>query len=152
MAGPVIRAVKATRHAQTLTIRDAPPGTSCSVVATLLGSDVCMLVTEPTPFGLHDLTLAVEMVRQIGIPYGVIINRADVGDRGVEDYCRAEQIPILMTLPMDRKIAEAAACGQMLVEIFPAYIARFQQLAAQCQTLRETAAPQDAKRVETWTK
>lgn len=128
MAGPVIKAVKQRITGHTLAILDAPPGTSCSVVGTLLGSDFCLLVTEPTPFGLHDLTLAVDVVRKLEIPYGVVINRAGVGDSGVQEYCHAEQIPILLEIPEDRRIAEAYSRGQLIAEIFPTYRQRFQEL------------------------
>ena len=128
MAGPVIRAVKQIDDDESVTIIDAPPGTSCSVVSTLLGSDFCVLITEPTPFGLHDLQLAVNVVRKLGIPCGVVINRADIGDEEVERYCRNEDIPILMQIPNERKIAEAYSRGTMIVEEFPAYRETFQAL------------------------
>lgn len=128
MAGPVIRAVKQRSDKDFVTIIDAPPGTSCSVVSTLLGSDFCVLVTEPTPFGLHDLQLAVDLVRKLGIPCGVVINRSDIGDRGVENYCQNEAIPVLMQIPNDRKIAEAYSRGKMIVDEFPEYRERFQAL------------------------
>ena len=121
MPGPVIRAVKQNIDGHPLVILDAPPGTSCPVVTTLLGSDFCLLVTEPTPFGLHDLKLAVDVVRQLRIPHGVVINRADVGDKGVETYCHNEQIPILMQIPTDMRIAEAYSRGKMIVDVFPDY-------------------------------
>ena len=128
MAGPVIKAVKSQREGHPLVIIDAPPGTSCPVVGTLLGSDFCILVTEPTPFGLHDLRLAVDVVRKLQIPCGVIINRSDIGDNGVETYCQDEKIPILMQIPADRKIAEAYSRGQMIVDVLPEYRAQFQGL------------------------
>ena len=89
-----------------------PPGTSCPVVETMRGADFVLLVTEPTPFGLHDLRLAVEVARdELGLPVGVVINRDGVGDAGVDDYCAAEGIPILMRIPLDRRIAEAYSEG-----------------------------------------
>ena len=119
MSPPLIRAVK--RHAgnDAVTLIDAPPGTSCPVIAALRGSDYVVLVTEPTPFGLHDLTLAVETVRKLGIPFGVVINRADVGDARVRDYCAAEKIAVLLEIPDDRRIAEAYSRGQAIVEALP---------------------------------
>ena len=128
MAGPVIRAVKQQINGHALAILDAPPGTSCPVVLTLQGSDFCLLVTEPTPFGLHDLQLAVDVVRQLHIPHGIIINRADTGDDGVEMYCEQEQIPILMRLPTDLRIAEAYSRGEMIVDVLPHYRQKFQEL------------------------
>ncbi|PIE31279.1 (4Fe-4S)-binding protein [candidate division KSB3 bacterium] len=128
MAGPVITAVKKQREYHALVIVDAPPGTSCPVVGTLLDSDFCILVTEPTPFGLHDLRLAVDVVRKLHLPCGVIINRADLGDRNVETYCQDEGIPVLMRIPADRRIAEAYSRGDMMVDAFPEYRQQFQQL------------------------
>ncbi|GAK56842.1 cobyrinic acid ac-diamide synthase [Candidatus Vecturithrix granuli] len=128
MAGPVIRAVKQQINNHPFAILDAPPGTSCPVVLTLQGSDFCILVTEPTPFGLHDLQLAVDVVRQLGIPHGIVLNRADSGDDGVEMYCQQEQIPVLMRLPTDLRIAEAYSRGDMIVDALPQYRQTFQEL------------------------
>ena len=101
-------------------ILDAPPGTACPVVETMRGADFVLMVTEPTPFGLHDLRLAVEVARdELGLPVGVVINREGVGDRGVDEYCAAEDIPILMRIPLDRRIAEAYSEGTPLVEACP---------------------------------
>jgi MinD superfamily P-loop ATPase len=135
MAGPVIRAVKQQAKEHDLVIIDAPPGTSCSVVSTLLNSDYCLLVTEPTPFGLHDLTLAVDVVRELKIPHGVVINRADCGDGSVEAYCQQEQIPIVMQIPNDRKIAEAYSRGQMIVDALPEYQEQFQELLVRSERM-----------------
>ena len=94
-----------------------PPGTACPVVETMRGTDVVLMVTEPTPFGLHDLRLAVEVARgELGLPVGVVVNRDGVGDGGVDVYCAAEGIPILMRIPLDRRIAESLSQGQALVE------------------------------------
>ena len=110
-------------------ILDAPPGTACPVVETMRGADFVLMVTEPTPFGLHDLRLAVEVARdELGLPVGVVINREGVGDRGVDEYCEAESIPILMRIPLDRRIAEAYSEGTPLVEALPEYVERFQGL------------------------
>ncbi len=119
MAPPLIQAVKEGLQNDRLNLIDCPPGTSCPVIAAVQGSDYVILVTEPTPFGLHDLTLAVETMRQLGLAFGVIINRADIGDNRVADYCRAESIPILMQIPDDRKIAEAYSQGRTIVEAEP---------------------------------
>ncbi len=119
MSPPLIRAVKSALPSKGTVILDAPPGTSCPVIATVRAADVVLLVTEPTPFGLHDLILAVETIRQIGIPYGVVINRCDVGDKRVADYCRQDRIPILLEVPDDRRIAEAYSRGEMAVEAVP---------------------------------
>jgi MinD superfamily P-loop ATPase len=119
MAPPLIRAVKKKAIAEGVAIMDAPPGTSCPVVATVRDADYVLLVTEPTPFGLNDLRLAVEMIRQLGVPHGVVINRADSGDRRVRDFCMAETIPILLEIPDDRRVAEAYSRGHMAVRVLP---------------------------------
>ncbi len=116
---PVIRAVRAAAPEDGWQIIDAPPGTSCPVVTTVRDCDFVLLVTEPTPFGLHDLTLAVETVRQIGVHIGVVINRADIGDDRVATYCATEGIPVLLTIPDDRRIAEAYSRGELLVTARP---------------------------------
>ncbi|HNT86583.1 MAG TPA: ATP-binding protein [Candidatus Hydrogenedentes bacterium] len=119
MSPPLIRAAKAASPSEGTVILDAPPGTSCPVIAAVKDSDFVVLVTEPTPFGLHDLTLAVDTVRQIGIPFGVVVNRCDIGDDRVTDYCQREEIPILIEIPDDRRIAEAYSRGCMAVESLP---------------------------------
>ncbi len=116
---PVIRAVRAAAPDDHWQIIDAPPGTSCPVVTTVRDTDFVLLVTEPTPFGLHDLTLAVQTLRQVGVPMGVVINRADVGDERVATYCAAEGIPVLLTIRDDRGIAEAYSRGDLLVTARP---------------------------------
>lgn len=117
-------------------ILDAPPGTACPVVETMRGADVVLMVTEPTPFGLHDLRLAVEVARdELGLPVGVVINRDGVGDQGVDAYCAAEGIPILMRVPLERRIAEAYSEGVSLVDVLPAYRERFRVLYRQIARL-----------------
>lgn len=129
MSPPVIRAAKSAAPAGKTVIIDAPPGTSCPVIAALNGSDYVVLVTEPTPFGLHDLELAVETVRELGMPFGVVVNRCDVGDARVTEYCRRERIPILMEIPDDRRVAEAYSRGEMAVDVVPELRERFGRLA-----------------------
>ncbi len=128
MAPPLIRAVKARVSNATTTILDAPPGTSCPVITTLRGSDFVVLVTEPTPFGLHDLRLAVDMVRELAIPFGVVVNRMGVGDDRVHRFCREQGIPILLEIPDDRRIAEAYSRGELLVDALPEYGSHFATL------------------------
>jgi MinD superfamily P-loop ATPase len=128
MSPPLIKAVRALAQEDGLVIVDSPPGTSCPVIASVKGSDFCVLVTEPTPFGLNDLHLAVQVVEDLGIPKGVVINRADVGDDEVKCYLEARGIPLLMEIPEDRRIAEAYSRGEMLIDLFPEYRARFQGL------------------------
>lgn len=128
MAPPLIRAVKKRLRDGMPAILDAPPGTSCPVIATLRGSDFVMLVTEPTPFGLHDLKLAVEMVRTLEIPFGVVVNRMGIGDMRVHDFCQGEGISVLLEIPDDRRIAEAYSRGELIVEALPEYRPLFQEL------------------------
>jgi MinD superfamily P-loop ATPase len=118
-APPVIRAVKHHTAYDRLNIVDCAPGTSCPVVTAVRGSDYVLLVTEPTPFGLHDLKLAAETVRQLGIPFGVVINRAGIGDDRVQSYCAGEGIPVLLEIPDDRRIAEAYSRGQAASDAVP---------------------------------
>ena len=137
MASPIIRAVKrqALAGEQNVVILDSPPGTSCPVVETLRESDYCLMVTEPTPFGLHDLKMAVQVARdELGLPVGVVLNRDGIGNDEVEDYCTAEGIPLLMKIPMDRRIARACSNGETLYESLPEYRERFYALyQAICQ-------------------
>jgi MinD superfamily P-loop ATPase len=128
MAPPLIRAVKARITDGVMAILDAPPGTSCPVIATLRGADVVVLVTEPTPFGLHDLKLAVEMVQELEIPFGVVINRVGVGDDRVHAFCRSLGIPLLLEVPDDRRIAEAYSRGELIWDALPEYRERFTAL------------------------
>ncbi|MDD4873816.1 MAG: ATP-binding protein [Dehalococcoidales bacterium] len=128
MAPPVIHKVKEYAKNSDIIIRDAPPGTSCPVVETVRDSDFCLLLTEPTPFGLNDLILAVETVRELDIPYAVIINRTGIGDAGVEDYCREEKILVLLTIPLDTEIARLYSRGVALVDGMPHWKSRFLQL------------------------
>jgi len=119
MAPPVIREVKKYIDPANIVIIDVPPGTSCPVVEAVEGSDFCLLVTEPTPFGLNDLSLAVEVVRKLGISCGVVINRVGIGDKEVEQYCHREGIPILLRIPLDRNIAMLYSQGIPLIEGMP---------------------------------
>ncbi len=126
LATPVIRELKrqaapASDRPVTV-IYDAPPGNACSVVETLQGSDFALLVTEPTPFGLHDLKLAVELARdELGLPVGVVINRFGLGDAGVEGYCTAAGVPVLARIPFDVEIARAYSDGQLWTRALPKY-------------------------------
>jgi MinD superfamily P-loop ATPase len=125
MSPPLIREVKKQIKPSDTVIIDAPPGTSCPVIEAVKGSDFSLLVTEPTPFGLNDLKLAVETLKQMKIPHGVVLNRAGVGDNKVKNYCNRENIPILMEIPMDRKIAEAYSEGKSIIETMPEYTQKF---------------------------
>ena len=130
MAVPVIRELKRWQPFPDggPVIIDASPGTSCPVVETVRGADFVLLITEPTPFGLHDLRLAVQLTRELDLPAGVVINRDGVGDSGVIEYCQSSGIPILMRIPLERRIGEAVARGHALVEALPEYLPQFRQL------------------------
>jgi len=128
MSPPLIRAVKEKIEPGKIAILDAPPGASCPVMNTVMGSDFIILVTEPTPFGLHDLQIAVEAISHLQIPHGVILNRSDVGDAEVEKFCEQQGIPLLAKIRHSREIAEGYAKGNLLVTSAPEYIRLFLQL------------------------
>jgi len=141
MSPPVIRALRDAVPSLDVVIVDAPPGTSCPVIESIRGCDQVLLVTEPTPFGLHDLKLAVEMVRALKIPFGVVINRADAGDDGVRTYCDKEGIAVLAEIPDDRKIAEAYSKGEMLCERLPEYVSVFEGLLKDIENAGDSLCP-----------
>ncbi len=120
-APPLIKATKAFADRSGLLIVDAPPGTTCPAIEAVADSDFALLVTEPTPFGLHDLQLAVGMLRQMNIPHGVVINRDGIGTPAVDDYCRDENIDILLRIPYRRDIAEICSRGEMIIDKDPDY-------------------------------
>jgi MinD superfamily P-loop ATPase len=128
MSPPLIRGVRTFSRDDKITIIDAPPGTSCPVIASMKDTDFVLLVTEPTPFGLHDLKLAVEVVKILGIPRGLVINRSDIGDQNVKAYASRDNLPILMEIPFDRRIAEAYSRGDMIVEMMPEFKEKFVKL------------------------
>lgn len=127
-ASALVHAVKERIDPAPVTILDAPPGTACQAVATLRGADFAILVTEPTPFGLHDLKLAVETARALRLPFGVVVNRVGIGDDRVQRYCAEENIPLLLEIPNDRRIAEAYSEGRLIVDALPEYRAHFARL------------------------
>jgi len=135
MSPPLIKAVKKNITNNKVVIIDAPPGTSCPVIGSIKGSDYCILVTEPTPFGMNDLILAVEVIRKLNIAFGVVINRTDIptasgqaGYQEVDKYCNKENIPVLMRIPFDRKIAESYSKGIPMVEFIPEFKMKFVRL------------------------
>ena len=128
LASTLVHAVKARQQDGVTTIVDAPPGTACPAVATLRGVDFVVLVTEPTPFGLNDLKLAVDTVRELRLPFGVVVNRVGIGDDRVHHFCKAESIPLLLEIPDDRRIAEVYSRGELIVEALPEYRAHFERL------------------------
>ncbi|MEI7827766.1 MAG: ATP-binding protein [Euryarchaeota archaeon] len=136
---PVIRALKrklSDNSDNSVVILDAPPGTSCPVVTAIEGSDFCLLVTEPTPFGLNDLALAVELVQKLEIRAGVVVNRADIGDNKVDAYCAKKGLPVLMRLPYDQELSIRYAQGIPAVGVLSGYQKRFSQL---CQDINKLA-------------
>jgi len=131
---PVIKALKQKIKKDKQVILDAPPGTSCPVIETVNSSDYCILVTEPTPFGLHDLKLAVEVIRHLKIPFGVIINRDGIGYSKVEDYCQKENVSIVMKIPYSEKIANLYSKGIPFVTELPEWRQRFCNLFSDIQS------------------
>lgn len=140
MATPIIRAAKDRIDRLKTVIIDASPGASCPVVEAVAGSDFCLLVTEPTPFGLSDLTIAVEMVRKLGVPHGVIINRHGRGDDSVERFCASENIPILLKVPLDRRIAELYSKGITLAEGLRGWRSAFRHLVEDIESITPKAS------------
>lgn len=138
MASPLIRRVKERIQKDKIVVLDAPPGTACPVIETVKGSDFCILVTEPTPFGLNDLELAVGMLEKLGVPMGVVINKADIGNRDVWDFCQSKNIPILMEIPMDRQIAESYSKGIPIIFEDPSYRDKFIDLFERVEELYES--------------
>lgn len=137
IATTLIQAVKKHVNSAQTNILDAPPGTACPVIETMRESDFIVLVTEPTPFGFHDLSMAVDVVRELRIPFGVIINRAGIGDEGVEEFCKQNEIPILMEIPFDRHIAEAYSRGIPFVQEIPEWRQRFREFFVHVERLLE---------------
>jgi len=137
MPTPIIRQLKNLSKPPegAITILDAPPGASCSVVETLRGVDFALLVTEPTPFGLHDLNQMHGIVTEMKIPAGIIINRENDPFKPLSEFCEENRLPVLMRIPYERKIAEGVAKGQTLVEIYPDYLVRFQQVFDQIMVI-----------------
>lgn len=130
MSPPLIKAVKKYGNTKDhkLQILDCPPGTSCPVIAAVDGADFVIMVTEPTPFGLYDLKLAVDVIRKIGLPFGVVINRSCQNDKLIEDWAKEENINILTKIPDDRKIAECYSKGELVLRAMPEFKKHFEPL------------------------
>jgi len=137
MSPPLIKKVREYTRPDMLTIIDAPPGTSCPVIASMKDADFILLVTEPTPFGLHDLKLAVGAVNILGIPCGLVINRSDIGDDQVKQYAKEKDVPVLMEIPFDRRIAEVYSRGEMIVEAMPGWKESFLELYNSIEKIAE---------------
>ncbi len=152
MSPPLMRAVKAKLAELSVArpgdvIVDAPPGVSCPAVNAVMDSDVILLVTEPTPFGQHDLALAREAFAPLGKPLGVVVNRAGLGDRAVFDYCREANLPVLAEIPYDRRAAEAYCQGQLVANISPEFEALFVDLRERVRSLTSDVPwPREAAR------
>lgn len=128
MSPPLIRQVKKLAPDGDVVIMDSPPGTSCPVIETVRDADFILLVTEPTPFGLHDLILAVDVVKKLRQPYGVVINRSDIGTDDAVKYCAKNHIPVVLSVPDDRRLAEAYSRGILAVEALPYFRKQFSAL------------------------
>jgi len=135
MAPPIIRKVKSLMNNNGTVIIDVSPGTTCPVVESVKGSSFCLLVTEPTPFGLNDLALAVETVRKLNIPCGVVLNRAGADDSLIAEYCRQEKVPVLLTIPLDIEIARLYSKGITLVNGMPQWRESFTRLFDQIEEI-----------------
>lgn len=134
MSPPLIKEVRARSAKEGLVVLDAPPGTSCPVINTVRGVDYTLLVTEPTPFGFHDLKLAAGVLWKLGQPFGVILNRSDLGYKEVETWCEEKSVPIHLKIPFDRRIAEGYSRGQPLIDTMPEYKEKFVALLKElCQ-------------------
>jgi MinD superfamily P-loop ATPase len=134
MSPPLIRQVKKSIKPGETVIIDAPPGTTCPVIEAVKGSDYCILVTEPTPFGLNDLALAVDVLKTLRIPSGIVLNRSDIGDDGVEAFARENSIPLLMSIPFDREIAVAYSKGVPIVDVKKDYAPLFRNMFERIRT------------------
>jgi len=128
MAVPVISEVKEQIRSDRNVIIDSPPGTSCPVIEAVTGSDFCILVTEPTPFGLHDLKITIQVLENMGIPFGVVVNRSGIGDKETYDYCKKKDISILLEIPYQRRIAELYSKGIPFTLQMPEWKRKFQKL------------------------
>jgi len=132
---PIIKEVKKRIKREKTVILDSPPGTSCPVIETVRGSDFCILVTEPTPFGLHDLKITVQVLEEMAIPFGVVVNRAGIGDEKVQEFCRKKGIPILLEIPYLRKIAELCSRAIPFIQEMPEWKGKFQALFEKVERL-----------------
>jgi MinD superfamily P-loop ATPase len=131
---PLIKAVKDRAEGETVIV-DCPPGTSCSLVESVRGTDFCLLVTEPTPFGLYDLDIALKVLEKMNIPCGVLVNKSGMGDRKVYEYLEKRNIPLLMEIPLDRKIAELYSRGEIFAMEMPEWKSEFSGLVRRIEEM-----------------
>lgn len=134
MSPPLIKAVRSTGQNGALKIIDAPPGTSCPVITAIRGADFVLMVTEPTPFGLHDLGLAIDLVKELGIPHAVVVNRSVPGNSLAGDFCRERGVRILAEIPDERRVAEAYSRGELAFSAVPGFRERFEDLLASVES------------------
>jgi MinD superfamily P-loop ATPase len=130
---PILRELKKRIKEDTTVIIDCPPGASCSVVQSIEGCDYCLLVTEPTPFGLHDLKIAAQLVREMGLPFGVVLNKASKSGRLIHDFCEKERIELLLEIPFSQEIAEGYSRGYLPVQINDSWKEEFEELYKKIQ-------------------
>jgi MinD superfamily P-loop ATPase len=128
-AAPLIQATVAMAHDADILVIDAPPGTSCSAVAAVEDADLVVLVCEPTPFGLHDLELSLQMCVSLGVRTAAVINRCDVGDDAVRSFLAREGVPVVVEIPFDRDIATASATGVLASARVPGFASTMDALA-----------------------
>jgi MinD superfamily P-loop ATPase len=149
---PLIRRVGRQAGTARVVVLDAPPGAACGLTATVRGADACLLVTEPTPFGLHDLRLAVQAVEALGVPAAVVVNRAGPGEAPVDEYCASLRLPVLARIPYSREIARLGAAGGILVRDLPELAPLFRDMCRRLEALARSgrrrqgrhAPPRDA--------
>lgn len=125
---PIISKLKSQAKEDMLVILDCSPGASCTVVESIEECDFCILVTEPTPFGLHDFKIAVQLVRKMGLPFGVVLNKASKSDSIIHDYCQEENIEILLEIPFSEDIAKAYSKGILPAQDSYVWKTKFQKL------------------------
>jgi MinD superfamily P-loop ATPase len=146
MSPPLIRQVLTHATPDSINIIDAPPGTSCPVIVSVRNADIVVLVTEPTPFGLNDLGLALDMVRELALPHAVVVNRAESSNNDARSFCEKRQVAIIAEIPDDRRIAEAYSRGEMICDAVPDMTERFeklwQQIMNQVEPRRQESAAQ----------
>lgn len=136
MASAIIKELKSGYITKigNLTIIDSPPGSACPVVESMRDTDFVLLITEPTPFGLHDLEITVDVAKILNIPFGIVINRSTIGDKSIiEKYAKKENIPILLEIPYDREFAELYSKGSLFVSKYPKWKIKFQGLIKDIQ-------------------
>jgi len=135
MAGPLIQQVKHNYKEGYIQIIDAPPGTSCPVVKTVIDADCVVMVTEPTPFALHDLKIATSVAQTLNKPIGIVINRENGGFKPLMDYLSKNKLPVLTAIPEDKNIARQYSEGNLIIERLPLYIDNFMELALNIRKL-----------------